>query len=68
MNFLTIIAWIFGVLATLLLILRIIGALCYDERAKLLDNLKGVERAFPVAIPGTIAIVCWAWIISGGIK
>ena len=61
-KFLTIIAWIFAVLASGLLALRIVGFCCYSEWDRLRDNLKGVEASFPVTWPGIVAIVCWAWI------
>lgn len=66
MTFLNALAWIFGVMSSLLLVLRIVGALAYSEREKLLDAMRGEHYTFPIFVPGTVAIVCWAWVIWGG--
>ncbi len=62
--FLHIIAWIFGVCSTLLLILRIVGAATYSKIDKLLDDIKGQKRSWPVMWPAIISIICWAFIIA----
>jgi hypothetical protein len=63
-NFITVIAWIFGVLSTLFTLLRVHGYCTYTELERALDNFKGVKVTFPIHTSGIIAIVCWAWIIS----
>lgn len=64
MKFITTLAWVFGSLSSLLLILRIVGFFAYSDIEKLCDNIQGKEKTFPVIFPGMIAIICWIWIIS----
>lgn len=64
MKFITNLAWVFGVLSTLLLIARIYGALTYTKFEKLIDQLNGVKASFPIKWPSLVAIVCWVWIIT----
>ena len=66
MTFINALAWIFGTMALLLLVLRLLALLAYSERDRLLDNMRGVERTFPVTAPGAVAIVCGAWLLWGG--
>ena len=63
-SFFNMLAWVFGVLSTSLLIARLIGAATYSDLDKLCDSMRGVEMRWPVAIPGTIAIICWSWVIA----
>lgn len=63
-DFITIIAWIFGVLSTIFTLARIYGYYTYSEMDELRDALKGQKATFPVVIPGSIAIICWAWVIG----
>ena len=62
--FLNYLALIFGILASGLLILRILGALTYTDINKLVDQMKGIRRTFPLAIPLVVSIVCWLWFIA----
>lgn len=68
MAFINALAWIFGALATLLLLARLVGYWTYTERHKVLDQLRGIERSFPITWPFTISVICWTWLITGGIK
>lgn len=66
MTFITIVAWIFGILFTLTLIARILAAATYTDTQRLIDRAAGIRRQFPVAIPFFVAVVCWVWIFTGG--
>ena len=63
-KFISVLAWIFGILSGLLLIGRIIGAMCYSEYDRIADALKGYKATFPIMTPGIICIVCVAWLFS----
>lgn len=60
-SFLNILSLIFGIWASLFLLLRIIGALSYDDKARLLDQIKGIKRTFPLTVPFLVSVVCWVW-------
>lgn len=62
-TFVTYLAWIFGVISSTLIVIRIVGNLLYSETEKLQDMIRGVERTFPITVPATIAIICWTWVI-----
>ena len=62
--FLHIIAWVLGICSTLLLILRIIGALTYSKTDELIDKLKGQKTTYPIIWPSIISVICWAFIIA----
>lgn len=65
-KFATILAYIFGTIFTVLTLLRILGYFQYkrDHASQLYDRIRGLRRSYPIAIPGCISIICWAWIIS----
>lgn len=63
-EFITIIAWIFGVISTIITLARILGFFTYSEMQKTLDMINGIGRTFPIYKCGSLAIFCWAWIIS----
>lgn len=63
-TFITTLAWIFGFLSTLVVVLRIWGYLSYTETDQYFDMLKGVRKEFPLMIPIIIAIICWVWIFT----
>lgn len=63
-QFVTVLAWVFGVLSTMLLVARIIGAITFTEKDRLRHAMRGEEVTFPMLWPSVIAIVCWAWIIT----
>lgn len=63
-GFITVLAWVFGVLATTRTLLQMLGKHYYTEFEKIRDQIQGVERVFPFMLSGSIAIVCWAWIVS----
>ena len=63
-QFVTILAYIFGSLSSLLLAGRILGWMAYDERDKLRDRLKGFQIRFPIKWPFVISVVCWTWIFT----
>lgn len=63
MNFLTIMAWVGLVLGGLL---RLLGAWYHstDKLQQLQDQLRGVRRHFPVAVPFWITVVCAVFLIA----
>jgi hypothetical protein len=63
-TFLTIIAWVFGVLSSLLLLLKVLTAAMYSEQERRLDACRGRKRVFPIMKPLVLAVICWAWILS----
>jgi hypothetical protein len=63
-DFITTLAWFFGILSTLFTILRIVGFMMYSDLDKIYDKMRGVKTTYSVRIPGLIAILCWSWIIS----
>jgi len=62
--FLTVLAWLFGIPSTIFTGIRIVGYLHYSELEQLRDRMRGFKRSYSITISGTIALVCWAWIIS----
>lgn len=69
MVFLTVLAWIFGVLSTLTVLLKIVLSLWYEfsksgQLQQTLDKLQGKRYSFPIIVPGTVAIICWVWIFT----
>lgn len=63
-NFITVLAWIFGVLATLSIVIRVAARSIYSDLDRSLDALRGVRKTFPIIKPIILAAICWAWIIS----
>lgn len=63
-EFITVLAWVFGVISSIITLARIIGFFNYSGIQKTIDELEGIERTFPIYKCGTLAIVCWAWIIT----
>ena len=68
MNFLTVLAWILGPLATLLAALSLYGSFTYHGSIEQkVHAMRGIEARWPYGVPATVvAVVCWAWIIAGG--
>lgn len=66
MKFVTVLAWIFGVGSSLLLVLSAWLTVSYENSMeKNLDAIRGYQKSYPLFWPLMIAIVCWAWIIAG---
>lgn len=63
-TFFHIIAWVLGVGASLLLVIRLFFALTYSETERILDKMNGKVVTFPVKWPAIVALVCWAYIIA----
>lgn len=63
-DFITILAWIFGILSTGLVLLRITAGLLYTELDRLRDAARGFQVIFPIRFPLIVAIVCWVWIYT----
>lgn len=64
MQFISTLAWVLGVAATGLLMLRIYGMTTYSEHDELRDALKNQRVTFPMLWPAITATVCWVWIIT----
>ncbi|OGM10626.1 hypothetical protein A2Z67_00020 [Candidatus Woesebacteria bacterium RBG_13_36_22] len=64
MKFLHILALIFGIMSTLMLLTRIVQAVLYSPLDRLRDDLKGVRRRFPIGWPLIIAAICWTWFFT----
>ena len=63
-EFITVLAWVFGVISSIITLARIIAFFNYSEMQKLLDEVQEIKRTFPIYKCGTLAIFCWAWIIT----
>ena len=65
-NFITNLAWVFGILATLLTLWRWFSAVKYlGGNGQLIDQLNGSPlKTFRSTIPMSVAIVCWIWIFT----
>ena len=63
-HFFTVLAWIFGVASTFLVVLRVLGRLFYTELDMIHDMGRGLVRSFTIVKPLQVAIVCWAWIFT----
>lgn len=63
-NFLNFIALVFGILASLLFIVRVLGAATYNDRDEISDRIRGIRRTFPLTVPLLVLIVCWTWYIT----
>ena len=64
LSFITILAWVFGILSAGYIIRRVSADFCYSNAQEMLDKGRGLTRAFPIVVPGIITIICWAWIFS----
>lgn len=64
MEFVTTLAWIFGVAATLLVVGRLVMSGRRTEMDRLRDHLDGVVTTYPVLWPTVVAIICWAWVAT----
>ncbi len=64
-DFITTLAWMFGVLSILVIIIRIVGYIGYvDSTAELRDLVNDRRTTFPIWIPSIVAIICIAWLIT----
>jgi hypothetical protein len=65
--FINIIAWIIGVLATIVFAYSFFRALTYpNSTEEMFDVIRtGYKSVYRPARPFIIALICWAWIIAG---
>ena len=63
-TFITTLAYIFGTVATFLIFTGFLGKYLCSERDKMLDNLRGFEKHYPVFWPIVISTVCWVWVYT----
>jgi len=65
MDFITGLAWAFGVFFTLIYVVNFISAFNYIESLNhKLDRVKGTERKYKHGKYGIIAIICWVWVFT----
>lgn len=70
MTFITLLAWIFGVLFSIIFGLRFVGATLnqfsktYQIQQRLRQLQTGQVITYPWIVPFMIAAICWAWIIT----
>jgi len=64
LTYITVLAWIVGVLSTILFIIRVHDGAVYTDLEKSMDAIKGQKVSFPIKIPGALMIVSWSWIIT----
>lgn len=64
MEFFTVLACIFGIISSFVLVARIICWANYTEQQAMHDYMLGIKRKFPIFWPGVTAIICWAWVIT----
>jgi hypothetical protein len=64
-NFINVLAWIAAIISTGFVAARIAAYYCYSELEKIRDKMNGVHTTFPITNGSIVAIICWAWIISG---
>ena len=63
-TFITIIAWVMGVVSTVAFGLRVYGFFTYTELDKAMDAINGIHRRFPVMTSAITALVCWTWVLT----
>ena len=64
-DFITVLAWVFGIVNTLFFIVTLFKAITYENSiTKTIDDMKGIKRTFHYTKPFVIAVVCWAWIFT----
>ena len=64
-NFIDVLAWIVAIISTGFVAARIVAYYSYSELEKIRDGMNGVHAHFPITNGSIVAIICWAWIISG---
>jgi hypothetical protein len=68
-NFVTVLAWFFGVWSLLLVIARIWCRTNYSDLEQAIDGaLNGGVKHFPLPTPTIIAIICWSWVLAPHMK
>jgi len=64
-DFITGLAWVFGILSTLLVIIAFIWAFKYSGSAEeMKDRAKGIKKSWDAKKPFIIAVICWVWIFT----
>jgi hypothetical protein len=69
-TFVTILAWLGAIGGGFVLAMRIYGAVEYQgsKLKQSLDQLNGVRRTFPVAVPGAVCIICTVFLIAKAVN
>ena len=69
MTFITVLAWIFGCWYTFCLLATASAEIRYQGSVEEeVDAINGQTKRFLYSKSIIIAIICWAWIITGGIS
>ena len=64
MPFITVLAWGFGIGASLLIVIRIMAAIDYSFDKEVRNAMLGKAASFSIVYPSIVAFVCWAWILT----
>jgi len=70
MAFLDALAWVFGVLSSVVLALRLLAAWIYfytetGKMEQLVDACNGRRRSLTFLGPFIVTVICWLWVIYG---
>ena len=63
LEYIYILAWVFGVISTSFVISSLYLAATYTKVDELKDRMNGVRTSFSIVTPGIVMILCWVWII-----
>jgi hypothetical protein len=64
-NFFTVLAWIFGVMATFKVVAVLLFNYAYNgSTEQLLDRMKGERKIYHAGGSFILAIICWVWIFT----
>ena len=67
-QFITVMAWVFGVGNVVVIVLKLICAHNYTELQKMLDIYKkGGYKTFPIKNNLIVLVICACWLISNGV-
>jgi hypothetical protein len=63
-KFLTIIAWVLGIVYTAGFLFILLQGLTYTKLDKLIDELHGQRKIFQIRGKFIVALLCWAFLIA----
>ena len=63
-NFIDILVWIFAIVSTGYVVLRLIAYCMYDDLDRLRDKLNGVHAQYPIIYGSIVAIISWVCIFA----
>ena len=63
--FFTVIAWPIAIMATLVVLFRVLYAWTYiGSFQETQDNISNKKQTFPITLPFILAFISWAWIFT----